>query len=195
MSKVLPFRQPEPEPEPTPAPVAPVYYSVTETAKLLRLALRERFPATKFSVRCSQYAGGASIDVQWTDGPTAKFVDEIAGEFSGATFDGVIDLKSHHVSEYQGKRVRWGADYVFTRRRASCPFYRRVVALVAAQLGIDVPAITEGEFDCYIAHGQDRGDYHVPGGHSASGFSIGQVVRMVLEDHSLLYDLYPQRYP
>ena len=39
------------------------YYSVKDTAKLVRQALKEAFPGVKFGVRCSSYAGGASIGV------------------------------------------------------------------------------------------------------------------------------------
>lgn len=69
------------------------YISVVETAKMMRAALKGAFPGVKFSVRTSQYSGGASIRVGWTDGPTRKEVDEITGSFSGKRFDGMIDLE------------------------------------------------------------------------------------------------------
>lgn len=62
------------------------YESAAETAKRLRLALKNAFPGVKFSVRSRTYSGGASIDVSWTDGPTAKTVDRLADTFSGADF-------------------------------------------------------------------------------------------------------------
>jgi Large polyvalent protein associated domain 29 len=69
--------------------------SCAETAKLVRKALKTAFPGVKFSVRSSTYSGGASIRVGWTDGPTSKEVEAITGKFSGAGFDGMIDLKYH----------------------------------------------------------------------------------------------------
>ena len=92
------------------------YLSVAETAVLIRQALAREFPGVKFSVRSKSYSGGASVHVSWTDGPTAKMVDKVAGEFSGASFDGMIDLKSYHASEFNGELVHFGADFVFTRR-------------------------------------------------------------------------------
>lgn len=68
------------------------YVSCTETAKLIRAALKKAFPKTKFSVRSSQYAGGASITVGWTDGPTAKMVDSVTQVYAGGGFDGMIDM-------------------------------------------------------------------------------------------------------
>lgn len=69
------------------------YLSVADTAKLVRVALKRNFPGTRFSVRSHSYAGGASIDVTWTDGPAVKLVEGIAGQFQGGRFDGMIDMK------------------------------------------------------------------------------------------------------
>jgi hypothetical protein len=70
------------------------YLSCADTAKHIRAALKAAFPGIKFGVRSSTYAGGASIRVGWTDGPTVKMVEEIGGSFAGGRFDGSIDLKS-----------------------------------------------------------------------------------------------------
>ena len=67
------------------------YFSTAETAKLIRKALAESFPGVKFSVRSHNYSGGSSINVSWTDGPTAKMVDSVAGLFSGAAWGNLID--------------------------------------------------------------------------------------------------------
>ncbi len=71
------------------------YLSCAETAKLLRQALKREFPGHRFSVRSHAYAGGASIDVSWTDGPTEAEVNAIAQNFAGGGFDGSIDLAYH----------------------------------------------------------------------------------------------------
>jgi len=68
------------------------YLSCAETAKLIRKALKKSFPGVKFSVRSSVYAGGASIDVGWTDGPSSKAVESVAGAYAGGGFDGMIDM-------------------------------------------------------------------------------------------------------
>src|SRR5215831_17349144 len=69
------------------------YLSCAETAKLIRGALKKAFPGVKFSVKSKTYSGGASITVGWTDGPSDKAVDSVVQVYSGAGFDGMIDLK------------------------------------------------------------------------------------------------------
>ncbi len=69
------------------------YLSAADTAKLVRAALKRNFPGTRFSVRFDTYAGGASIDVVWTDGPAYKLVDGVARQFAGGRFDSMIDMK------------------------------------------------------------------------------------------------------
>ncbi len=71
------------------------YYSVVETAELVRLALKKHFPGIKFSVRSSTYSGGSAIDVTWAFGPTAKEVQAILDQYESADFDGMIDLETH----------------------------------------------------------------------------------------------------
>ena len=101
-----------------------IYINTNDTAKLIRKALKDAFkkdfPNTKFSVRSKKYAGGSSIDIQWTDGPNYESVDKIAQQFAGATFDGMIDLKEYttHVNG-KGELVHYGPDYVFTHREHS----------------------------------------------------------------------------
>ena len=69
------------------------YLTCAETAKLVRTALKKAFPGVKFSVRSSVYAGGASINVRWTDGPARKVVEAVAKRYAGGGFDGMIDMK------------------------------------------------------------------------------------------------------
>lgn len=68
------------------------YISVTETAKLIRAQLKAKFPGIKFSVRSDQYAGGASINVGWMDGPLVSQVDAVIAVYAGGGFDGMIDM-------------------------------------------------------------------------------------------------------
>lgn len=120
-----------------------VYISVADTAKLVRKALAANFPGMKFSVRSSSYSGGASIRVSWTDGPTTKDVDKVVGGFAGASFDGMIDLKSYNDSIHPetGQRVHFGADYVFTEREYSLDFFTKIVTKEAKKWGEPVPEI------------------------------------------------------
>jgi hypothetical protein len=100
------------------------YLSCAETAKLIRKALKADFPGVRFSVRSHTYAGGASIDVSWEDGPTEWAVrDKTLWLYSGATFDGMTDMKSYHdsmvMTDDGPKVVHFGADFVFANRHIS----------------------------------------------------------------------------
>ena len=71
------------------------YLSCAETAKLVRKALKREFPGVKFSVRSKTYAGGASISIHWTDGPTDKAVRAVTNSYASADFDGMIDMQTY----------------------------------------------------------------------------------------------------
>jgi hypothetical protein len=95
------------------------YLSCAETAALLRGDLKRAFPGVRFSVRSSTYSGGASITVRWSDGPRRAAVEPIAQRYAGASFDGMIDLKSHHDILVNGVPRRTLADFVFCERRVT----------------------------------------------------------------------------
>jgi hypothetical protein len=61
-------------------------------AENIRRELKRRFPGVKFSVTSESYAGGNSVDVRWTDGPTAKEVEAVANRHAAGSFDGMTDL-------------------------------------------------------------------------------------------------------
>lgn len=125
------------------------YLTCAETAKIVRAALKKRWPGVKFSVRSHVYAGGASIDVGWTDGPLWADVDQFLNQFEGGRFDGSIDMKTsvtHYLhpdgtasvrldlgtersggvfpavdnrAQPVGEEVHFGADFVFAQREVS----------------------------------------------------------------------------
>lgn len=68
------------------------YIDTVVQAKLIRAQLKKHFPETKFSVKSDRYAGGSSIRVRWTNGPTQPEVDAITDPFAGGGFDGMIDM-------------------------------------------------------------------------------------------------------
>jgi hypothetical protein len=135
------------------------YLSCAETAKLLRGALKAAFPGVRFSVRSHTYSMGASIQVEWTDGPRRKDVEIVTRQYEGSDFDGMVDLKtsrSHWLlpdgrvvlreaegsvsypaetgpefAEIPGARpVTFAADYVFANRRLSPELQGRCEDLV-----------------------------------------------------------------
>jgi len=92
----------------TEAAPRPRYIDVAEVAKLIRKHLKKNFAGVKFSVRISRYAGGSSINVGWTDGPTQAEVEKVTGPFQGSRFDGMIDLQycaSQWYCDEHGARV------------------------------------------------------------------------------------------
>lgn len=130
------------------------YLTCAETAKLIRTALKEAFPGFKFSVRSSVYSGGASITVSWTDGPTSKQVDEIVKVFEGSYFDGMTDYKGLNYSAINGQEVRFGADFIFTKREYTSGFLTGATVAVMEKYDIspDVKVtITDSSFGAWIA--------------------------------------------
>ncbi len=100
------------------------WLSCADTAKLVREVLKAEFPGTKFSVRSKNYAGGASIDIGYTDGPPSREVEAACNHLRASDFNAMEDLK-----EYRGgtlfadgdefEQVHYGADYISARREFS----------------------------------------------------------------------------
>jgi hypothetical protein len=126
------------------SPDKPVSLSTAATAVCVRKALKTAFPHTTFSVKSSEYSMGSSIDVRWIDGPTGKQVEPILDAFEGAGFDGMNDCKTYlGPSEYEGKRVSWGADYVHGSRSESAWTLREAARRVAAECSLPELEVTE----------------------------------------------------
>lgn len=111
------------------------YIDAADVAKLVRKELKDAFPGVKFSVRTSKYAGGASIRVNYTDGPLAKAVEAVVGTYKGSTFNGMIDLKEYHDSYLNGETVSFGNDHIFVNRDNSDEAKAAMVAKIEAVLG------------------------------------------------------------
>jgi hypothetical protein len=113
-----------------------IYVDAADVARIIRKRLKAAFPGTKFSVTTSKYAGGASCRATWVDGPTTRDADAVIGCYAGATFDGMIDLKSYRDdAAVGGYAVHWGSDYVFADRDLSPEAKAAVYAELAATLG------------------------------------------------------------
>lgn len=113
------------------------FLTCAETARLVRQALREAFPGFRFGVRSKTYAGGASINVEWVDGPATADVNAIVRRFEGAYFCGMTDYKGQVYNELDGEAVTFGADYIFTQRNYTEEFINARVAEVIAEYGFD----------------------------------------------------------
>lgn len=123
--------------------------SLTDTAKLIRETLKVEFPDVKFSVRSKSYSGGSSIDIRWTDGPTSKQVATFTGMFEGASFDGMIDLKSYRsITNEDGEEIHYSVDFIFEHRECSRELTMEVAKIAAHFYGMEVPVMNEhGWFD------------------------------------------------
>lgn len=119
-----------------------VYISVTDTAKLVRAALKENFPGAKFSVRTSKYAGGASLDVQWTAGPAARKVDEVVSVFVGTAPDRSGDFYDPVFHEKDGQRIHYGADHIRTSRTIAPATAAKIRAEVLEAMGKTEATVT-----------------------------------------------------
>ena len=147
------------------------YLSCADTAKLIRAQLAKHFPGQTFSVRSKTYSGGASINIDWLDGPTDKEVKQVTGAFEGAHFDGMVDLKSHNTSwllpdgstiyaDYSqdsqtniitppppgAKRVHFGSDYIFTNRHLSATFAQPIITAYCLEHGRELPELDSHEY-------------------------------------------------
>ena len=136
---------------------SPRYISVTDCAKFIRTDLKTSFPGIKFSVKSKSYSGGASVSVSWTDGPTSKAVEAIAGKYDGASFDGMEDLKSYHQSELDGETVHFSNDWTSCNRKYSVQFMTDVARRYCERYRLAMPKIEVSCNDAYIERDYTRG--------------------------------------
>lgn len=103
------------------------YLSCAETAVMIRSVLKESFPGVKFSVRSSVYSGGASININYQDGPNVDAVRSAVSIFEASYFDGSIDYKGLNFTAIDGQEVRFGCDFVFVNRKVSDEVYAAAI--------------------------------------------------------------------
>lgn len=113
------------------------YISCVDTAKLIRAVLKESFAGVKFSVTSSQYAGGASINIKYVNGPTQKQVESVISVFEGSYFDGMQDYKGQNYANLNGEEVKFGADFVFVNRKLTSDFLTGASVDVFNKYGLD----------------------------------------------------------
>lgn len=149
---------------------------ITEVAKLVREVLKLEFPAAKFTVKSSRYSGGSSIRVNWQDGPTTKQVEDVAGFYKGASFDGMTDMKSyHHHTNEAGEQVHYGNDYIFFNRSISAEQLTPFAEYVAKHYHLETASGETVENYQYTIKGEEGEDAWVesPRNYSDSVFFGG----------------------
>ena len=155
------------------------YINCVNTAKLIRSALKESFPNVKFSVVSDSYAGGASIRISYTNGPTQKQVEQVVGVFEGSYFDGMQDYKGSNYANLDGQEVKFGADYIFVRRNYTPELMTEVAQQVAQTYGVDFNQVT-------IKNSQYSGAYvECPNTLVVAGRYFNQMVNLEIQEISL----------
>jgi len=104
------------------AAAAVVELNPVDSAKEIVKILRKAFPGVKFSRRMSRGTGYGTLNLSWTDGPTATEVEDLVGSWQGKSFDGMTDSTNYHrreVKTVKGDVVVSGIGYLFTRREVS----------------------------------------------------------------------------
>lgn len=121
------------------------YASAVDSAKALRKALKEAFPACKVSVALDRGTAYGYADVRWTDGPTVKRVREIVDRFEGEGFDGMTDSAIHYRVKLPDGRQS-GLRLINESRTISPALARRCAEQIAAFWGgiESIPEIREG---------------------------------------------------
>lgn len=129
-------------------------YSLNETAQLIRVALKEAFPATTFSLELESYPTGCSILVGWTDGPTSMQVRPILSAFEGCDFDEVTDVKTERgPAEWRGQQVKFHVDFVQDERSYSADALRQASQKVVRVCGLPELLVIDGKYGPDLAGG------------------------------------------
>lgn len=103
------------------------YFSCAEVAKLVRAALKESFPGTKFSVKSHTYSMGATVSVCWMDGPNEAQVESITNLFYGLQSEGVDSTTTRVKYVVDGVPVKFLADQVLVQRVFSEAFIQEAI--------------------------------------------------------------------
>ncbi len=97
-----------------------------KAAAMIRKHLKTEYPHTTFKVTSRGFAGGDSVDIRWTDGPTTKEVQAFTGQFQYGNFDGMQDLY-----EYTNTRDDIPqSKYVHCQQGHSAAAYRDMVSIL-----------------------------------------------------------------
>jgi hypothetical protein len=105
------------------------------TSKAIRTILKRVFPQTKFTVKCSNFAGGNSVHVKYADSIPERFVSDIVKQFEYGSFNGMIDLYEFTNCRDDIPQVK----YVSTDRDVSIEFARAILEYIKAERYSDFP--------------------------------------------------------
>jgi len=96
------------------------WYTCVETARLIRQALRARFPGVTFSVTSHPYRRKdralGTVAVRWLGGPTTRAVLRVAGRYEGVNLNPLTSEKIARTVLLDGYHCHFGAEFVFCER-------------------------------------------------------------------------------
>lgn len=119
---------------------------LAETAKLVRQALKERWPTHRFGVRIQRHSAGGWITVSWTDGPSVDEVETLTQGFRGQGYDSLSECRTYHDVSVIGaagasERVHFACERVACVRATSPQLRARAEAQLLAGRGwVSAPA-------------------------------------------------------
>jgi len=104
-----------------------------QVAKLIRKELKEKFPGIKFSVRSESFAGGNSVDIDYTDGVPDDEIRKIVNKYEAGSFDGMTDMYN-----YDYDKTGPTAKYVMVQRSISPEVWQKTKEELAAKYDIEI---------------------------------------------------------
>jgi hypothetical protein len=85
-----------------------IYYNTKETAKFVRVALKEAFPGTKFSVTTDLYSGGSAVRITCVDNSISRSeIESVVDKFESQKFDGMTDSTNYFSQTVNGEKVSY----------------------------------------------------------------------------------------
>ncbi len=121
----------------------PAYLDTAAASKLIRHMLKAAFPAVKFSVRSSRYAGGSSISIRWQDGPSQARVDAMVSPLEGKGFDGMQDLSYLKAPFTLNGQLTQTYCYIHCSRELSASLKDRAAKQIGEYFDCEVPSADE----------------------------------------------------
>jgi hypothetical protein len=88
-----------------------IYYSTTETAKIIRTELKATFPEIKFSV-CK--ADWGVINISFAGSSEIKqAVEELSWKYECGAFDGMSDIYNYETKKIGALEIDYSVKYIF----------------------------------------------------------------------------------
>lgn len=91
-------------------------------AKAIKQELKKAYPLIKFSVKSDTFAGGNSVGINWTNGPTVSQVELISKKYEYGHFNGMEDI--YEINNRRNDIPQ--AKYIHTSRNIDPSFFEEL---------------------------------------------------------------------